>query len=266
MPSLGKRQRSFGAAVLDAALPVPAGLVGPDGEPSARRFAVYRNNVIVGMIETLRAAFPVVHRLVGPEFFNAVAALYGASHPPGTPILMLYGEGFADFLAGFEPLASLPYVADVARIERAWVEAYNAPEREPLTVTELTAIDLHRVGEVQFVPHPSLRVIRSDYPALTIWNTNLEGATPVPVDLEAGGQDVLVLRPAAEVEARPMPPGAAAFLTGLMAGATVSEAAASGYVDDGNFDLSTTLSGLIEAEAFVDWDYASYDARASNAG
>ena len=37
MQSLAERQRSFAAALLDP------GLVGPDGKPSSRRFAVYRD-------------------------------------------------------------------------------------------------------------------------------------------------------------------------------------------------------------------------------
>ena len=57
MPQLAERQRDFAAAVLDAALPMPAGLVGPDGEPSLKRFAVYRNNVVAGLTEALKDAF-----------------------------------------------------------------------------------------------------------------------------------------------------------------------------------------------------------------
>ena len=75
MAQLADRQREFGAAILDARRPPPRGLVGPDGAPSARRFAVYRNNVVVGLIETLKDAYPVVHRLVGAEFFRAMTAL-----------------------------------------------------------------------------------------------------------------------------------------------------------------------------------------------
>ncbi len=132
MRPLAERQRGFAAALLDAALPMPQGLVGPDGEPSPKRFAVYRNNVVVGLTETLKDAFPAVRRIVGPEFFQAMARAYVVLEPPRSPILLDYGAGFPDFIGPFEPAAVLPYLADVARIERAWAEAYHAPEAPPI--------------------------------------------------------------------------------------------------------------------------------------
>ncbi|MDA3888548.1 MAG: DNA-binding domain-containing protein, partial [Allgaiera sp.] len=236
MPRLADRQRGFGAAILDAALPVPPGLVGPDGEPSARRFAVYRNNVIVGMIETLKAAYPVVHRLVGAEFFTAMAALYAAANPPRSPILLDYGDSFAGFLARFEPLAGLPYIADVARIERAWTEAYNAPEAEGLDDAALAGIDLRRVSEMRFSFHPSLRIVKSAFPALAIWHGNLEGNTPEPIDLEAGSEDTLIVRPEAVVEVHRLPPGAAEFIGSLLARSPVAAAARMAFQASAAFD------------------------------
>jgi len=57
---LRDRQRNFAAALLDPNMPVPLGLVGPDRETSEKRFNVYRNNVVAGLVEALKAAFPAV--------------------------------------------------------------------------------------------------------------------------------------------------------------------------------------------------------------
>ena len=165
---LAERQRNFGAALLDPTRRVPPGLVGPDGEPSARRFSVYRNNVVAGLIETLTAAFPAVHRIVGADFFRAMAGAYAVAEPPLSPILLEYGAGFADFISGFEPASRLPYLPDVARIERAWTEAYHAPDASPLEAADLMAVDPDRFGAIRLSVHPSLRIVRSQLPALTI--------------------------------------------------------------------------------------------------
>src|SRR6266568_4487709 len=101
MPQLAERQRQFAAALLDPELPVPPGLVGPDGEPSAWRFAVYRNNVVAGLIDTLKATFPAVCRIVGAEFFRVMARTYVSAEPPGSPILLDYGASFPDFVRDF---------------------------------------------------------------------------------------------------------------------------------------------------------------------
>ena len=102
---LAERQGGFAAAVLDAGAPIPPGLVGPDGKPSARRFAVYRNNVIVGLSESMKITFPAVARIVGEEFFLAMARAYVVADPPRSPMLLEYGDGFPDFVERFPPAA-----------------------------------------------------------------------------------------------------------------------------------------------------------------
>lgn len=251
MQRLAERQRDFGAALLDPTRSVPSGLVGPDGEPSARRFSVYRNNVVAGLIETLTAAFPAVHRIVGTEFFRVMAATYAVAEPPRSPILLDYGAGFADFIAGFEPASTLPYLPDVARIERAWTEAYHAPDASSLEAADLRAVETKRFGDIRLSVHPSLRIVRSPLPALTIWHMNVGDGVPEPVDLEGGGEDTLILRPAAEVEVRLIAPGGAEFVAVLAAGKSASEAAVAAVKANRAFDLSANLTMLIGAGAFV---------------
>jgi hypothetical protein len=248
---LVERQRDFAAALLDPMRRVPSGLVGPDGKPSARRFSVYRNNVVAGLIETLTAAFPAVHRIVGTDFFRAMARAYAFAEPPQSPILLEYGAGFADFIGGFEPASPLPYLPDVARIERAWTEAYHAPDASPLEVAELRAVGPDRLGEICLSVHPSLRIVRSLLPALTIWRMNVGDGVPGPVDFGAGGEDTLIMRPAAEVEVRLLPPGGAEFVAALAAGQSSSEATLAAMKANSAFDLPANLAGLISVRAFV---------------
>jgi hypothetical protein len=254
---LAERQREFAAALIDARLPVPAGLIDPDGEPSARRFAVYRNNVVVGLIEALKAAFPALHRIVGAEFFKAMARAYVVNEPPSSPILFDYGAGFADFIAGFAPAAELPYLPDVARIERAWTEAYHASEAEPLDPTVLAAIAPDRLAELHLTLHPSVRLVRSPYPALTIWRMNVTDGVPAPVDLTSGGEDLLIARPKADVEVRSLPAGGVDFIRALMDGMTVLAAVRSATKANGRFDLAVHLTGLLQANVLMGYDLAS---------
>ncbi|MDE5444844.1 DUF2063 domain-containing protein [Bradyrhizobium sp. CSA207] len=256
MQPLSERQRSFAAAILDAALPVPQGLVGPDGESSPKRFAVYRNNVVVGLTETLKDAFPAVHRIVGTEFFQAMARTYVVIEPPPSPILLDYGAGFPDFIRHFEPAASLPYLADVARIERAWTEAYHSPEAAPLDPRAFKAVEPEQLPGIRLLLHPSVRVVRSQFPALTIWRMNVGDGVPAPVDLAAGGEDVLIARPEADVEVRSIPGGGLEFIRALAVGTTVLAALKAAIAVDPGFDLSANLSGLMQAGALVGYTFA----------
>lgn len=258
MLRLADQQREFAAAILDSRRAVPAGLVGPDGKPSLKRFSVYRNNVVVGLIETLRETYSAVEKIVGEGFFRIMAGGYAVVEPPQSPILLNYGAGFPDFIEKFEPASSLRYLADVARIERAWAESYNAAEALPLDPAELTGVAPDQFSEIQFVMHPSLRIVRSKLPALTIWQMNSEDGEPGPVDVESGGQDILVLRPDAEVEVRLMPEGSADFLMALARGETVAEALRAAVIANELFDLPANLAGLFEAGAFAGWSIEPY--------
>ncbi|OAF12431.1 hypothetical protein AYJ54_06275 [Bradyrhizobium centrolobii] len=257
MQPLAERQRGFAAALLDPGLPMPDGLVGPDGEPGQKRFAVYRNNVVVGLTETLKDAFPAVHRIVGDEFFRAMARAYVMIEPPHSPILLDYGASFPDFIPRFEPAAVLPYLADVARIERAWTEAYHAPEASPIDPGAFTAVSSDQLPAIRLALHPSLRLVRSQFPALTIWQMNVAGGVPAPVDLAAGGEDVLIVRPMADVEVRSIPEGSLEFIGALMDGRSVLAALEAALIANPRFDLSANLSDLMRAGGLVGYSLAT---------
>jgi hypothetical protein len=237
---------------------VPDGVVGPDGKPSARRFAVYRNNVVVGLIDTLKAAYPVVVRLVGDEFFQAMARIFVSSHPPQSPMMFDYGRDFAAFIAAFPPAGRVPYLADIARLERAWVEAYHAAEARPRSAAELAlGVPPDHCGDASLDLHPSVRLVRSPYPVVTIWQMHLPGATPRPLDASAGAEDALVMRPAAEVEVRALPRGGTAeFLEALRRGTTVSVATLEALRVNPRFDLVANLREVLTLGLIAGWRVA----------
>jgi Putative DNA-binding domain len=245
------RQVDFAKALLNPEIPIPSGLVGPDGRPSAKRFAVYRNNVVVGLIETLKAAYPVVHRLVGDEFFAAMARLYVMAEPPASPIMLDYGSGFPAFIARFESAAVLPYLKDVARLERAWVEAYHATEATPLPPSALSQVPPGDLPALRFALHPSVRIARSAFPIVSIWQVNIDGVEGAQIDLDEGGEDALIVRPEADVEVRLLPVGAAAFMEALQAGSPIVHALKQGLSANPRFDLAGTLRGMIESGVII---------------
>ena len=84
------------------------------------RFGVYRNNVASALTNSLRVRYPVVEQLVGGEFFGMMARGYVDEHKPRSAMLISYGAEFPEFITGFEAASSVPYLADVAKLESAW--------------------------------------------------------------------------------------------------------------------------------------------------
>jgi Putative DNA-binding domain len=92
---------AFAAAIGEPSAPPPAMTHGRLGAPDARRFAVYRNNVAVGLIGALEARFPVSRRLAGDDLFRAMARTFVRANKPRSPIMIAYGEEFPDFAAEY---------------------------------------------------------------------------------------------------------------------------------------------------------------------
>jgi len=155
--------QAFGDALLRPNAPCPAGLKTWNGSDPAQRFAVYRNNVIVSLVDALADSYPVVQALVGEDFFRAMAAEFARGNPPRSPVLAWYGAGFADFVADFPPAAGLPYLADVARLEWLRVEAWHAADADPLPLAEVGAClaDEAALPALRLTLHPALRLLRS---------------------------------------------------------------------------------------------------------
>ncbi|MGI9449458.1 MAG: HvfC/BufC N-terminal domain-containing protein, partial [Geminicoccaceae bacterium] len=185
MPSLFDVQTDFIDALKDPDRQAPEALVkSPDDQRPKRRFDVYRNNVAVGMIEALRATFPAVERLVGGDFFSAAARVFLDQEPPRSPLLFRYGQTFGNFLDAFPPATSVPYLGDVARLEWARLEAYHAADREPLAIDALGALPENEMGQVTFELHPSLALIKSQWPIVSLWAASTDRGSSNDVDMK----------------------------------------------------------------------------------
>jgi hypothetical protein len=239
-------QAAFAEAVLDPGRPVPAAVAAVGGAAAAKRFAVYRNNVVVGLIGALEAGFPVVRRIVGDEFFAGLARVFVAAHPPRSAVMTTYGDGFADFIAAEPALDELPYLADVARLEAARTRAYHAADAHSLGPQAFAAIAADELDGVTVALHPSLEIVRSRYPIVTIWAMNAGEAALGPVD-DWTDEDALVVRPEFDVLVSALPPGGSVFLHALASGAPLGAAAADAARAAATFDLTTNLIGLIRS-------------------
>ncbi len=218
-----------------------------------RRFSVYRNNVVGGLVSALRSRFPVVDQLVGTEFFRAMAGAYVMKEPPRSPVLLSYGDSFPAFIDGFAPAAPIPYLGDVARIELARGLAYHAADVAPLDAASFAALPADRLGELRVRLHPSVSIVTSRHPAFSIWRVNQDPDRVVPV-APWGPETALIARPFLRVETRQVPAGAACFIQKLAGGATLGEAFVAGAAASAGFDARKSIALLIATDIVVGFD------------
>lgn len=227
--------------------PLPPGLRARDPAEVERRFAVYRNNVAASLSQALATRFPVIRRLVGDEFFAALAGLYARAEPPQSPVLAEWGAGFAGFLDRFPPLAAWPYMGDVARIEHARGRAFHAADAPPVDPAVLAGADPARL---RLGLHPSVILLALAHPAVSIWRRNQPGAGDIPP--AAGPETALILRDRAfDVPVQALGPGDAALMAGLLAGRTLACAAQAAQAAEPAHDPQPLLVGLMRAGAIT---------------
>lgn len=244
-------QSRFAAALLDRTKPVPADVVSWTGVEPVKRYGVYRNNVATGLARALAARFPITEKIVGEEFFTAMARDFVLAHPPASPVLLHYGADFAGFVAGFAPAASLPYLADIVRLEDAQIRAYHARDLTPIAPSVLTRLTPERMSGLSFRFHPAAGIVRSAFPIVTIWSMNA-GLVPLVPIADWQAEDALVTRPELAVITRQISPGSAIFLLALMRDAPLAEAFDEALQIDAEFDLGRNLAELMRSGALID--------------
>ena len=142
--------------------------------PAQGAMAVYRNTVIHGAVEALRSNYPVIEQIVGEEMFEHVAVDFASTCPPRDPVLALYGGEFGDWLVHQSWIADLPYLPDVARVERLHVSSFFAPDQERLSTEH--AAQLSRPPGKGLQLHPATHFAWLSTPAMSIWLGHQEPA------------------------------------------------------------------------------------------
>lgn len=244
---------AFSLGLTDPGQETPANVAGPNGKAAVKRYNVYRNNVTVSLIDALASIYPAVQRITGVEFFRAMARFHIRETPPTSPLLFEYGRGFPAFIEAYEHAQGMPWLADTARIERAWLDAYHAADAAPLGASMLAAVPPERFGDVTFTPHPATRLVRSPFAAVTIFAANRRDGSPGAIDAGTP-EDALITRPADEVTVLHLPPGGAAFFGAILEGRPLGEAAAAALGEAPGFDIGAGIAAMLEAGAFTTLD------------
>jgi hypothetical protein len=196
-------------------------------------------------VDVLAARYPVVHRLVGEESFRAIAHQFvaGGVFPDD-------GDAFPRFLRSRGDAASIEYVADIAELEMACAKARHAADARPVGAQAFSPVSIKRLKELRVELHPSVFLVASRFPIVTIWENNRGDGEPGMI-ARWRAEAALVARPFIEVEVRRLPRGGHAFIAALAAGRTMALAAEAGMAATSDFDVAANLLALIDAEIVV---------------
>jgi hypothetical protein len=253
MPTLHEWQTAMRRSLVDHE-PAAACAMLARGVPP-ERLDLYRNTFVLTLTRALRLSFPAVAKLVGDAFFESVAQLFIAGHPPHAAWLDRYGGAFPEFLRGFAPAASVPYLGDVAELEWAVQSALHAAQAEPIDPAALAGVAPDALSGLRFLAEPSLALLRPRYPADAIWRAVLLGddGDLATLDLASGPVHLLVARREEGVAVDRLDGLAWQFLARLCARVPLA-AVLAGASDTPSFDVTAALAEHLAAGRFCDFE------------
>lgn len=219
-------------------------------EPAAH-IAIYHNNVMSTLINTLRTTFPLIEKLVGEDFFRITAKEYIKHYPSRHSNLNAYGNYFSDFLASYAPVHNLIYLAEVAQFEWLCHQVNIAPDHARFDLKKLSHIAPAHYHELHFILHPASHLQRFHYPMLDIIEICREDAD-ITLDITKGGINLLMIRRDQDISLVPLTNAEFTFLEMLQDGKSVSEALNTALMLDAQFNLEEKLPAWIKDKTLID--------------
>lgn len=222
--------------------------IGGDILPPEARLFIHKNHRFVTLKAVLKATFNTVSKLVDDRFFDYMAHGYVTENPPKDPRISVYGADFPEYLAAHDSCTSVPFLASMARLDWEMADVARADVTSPLAPLTLSALSENALGTCVFVPRPCMRVLQEPVPLHGIW-CFAHGLAEAPPDMTAA-ESVLITRENGKAAFEVIPQQDAAFVSHLMHGLTLEDAAEKTATAHQDFDLATSLGWALSAQIF----------------
>lgn len=207
------------------------------------RLAIYHDGYKGRLVECLADDFPALKYALGNERFEELALRYIAEHPSESTTLNAYGRHMAALCLRTE-FSERTFLAELARLEWALVEAVHAELTRPLTPEVLEGLSPDLFARARFIPGATLRLLHFKYPVNDYYNAFRQELAPgIP---ECSASCVAVYRRDFTLWRRDLNPPAALLLEALCSGETLGRAVSS-------LDASPDVNAADVMRWFRDW-------------
>ncbi|MBL9076967.1 MAG: putative DNA-binding domain-containing protein [Planctomycetes bacterium] len=187
------RSRAAAAIVPPAAAARGAVVLGNARMTPAERLQVYNGAYLARLLEVLQGDFGALQQALGEDRFRALVAKFVVAHPSRHPNLNQLGRPLPGFVARQRDLPHRPFLAELATLERAVSDAFDAPEFTPLANDRLAAVPPERWATARLTLNPSVQLCAFRHP-VDEWYQAWKEGRPRPVPARAASWLVVFRR------------------------------------------------------------------------
>ncbi|AEF53259.1 DNA-binding domain-containing protein [Marinomonas posidonica] len=218
-------------------------LLSGEATEKAVRFQVYQNNLVVSLQEALADIFPVTQKLVGEDFFRAMAREFLLHHPPTSPIISEYGANFSEFIRQFEPAQSVAFLPDMASLEYQLLQLTHAAEMDTLNHQSIavTFEKTHDPGQLLMEITPNCQLLHAPFAIGSLFLANQQDVSSDHIDINES-EYILLHKSFLYAKLSVISFDQACFIKALQEHIPL----ASAVPESDDFDLGSSLAKLIE--------------------
>jgi hypothetical protein len=230
-------ERDLGAGGLDAIV------LGDDRLSAAARVDIYANMYFYRLLDALKEDFPATLAVLDDDNFHNLVTGYLLEYPPTEASISCCGRYLATYLRDRLIPDSAPFIADLAKLERAVVEVFQAPEGDSLAPGAMRAIAPADWPAIKLAIHPATQILALDWQVSELLRAVEERRRWKPA--ARGAVQVLVWRLNARVHYRDLGRPEASALAAVSRGATFAEVCDLVAADAGNEDPVAMMNRML---------------------
>jgi hypothetical protein len=169
MSDFARQQSQFQNGILTGDALILAEILDSPQEKREVLFAVYQQAYSSRLVEAMRNDHKLLHSYLGDEMFDAMGEAYVAAHPSQHPNLRWFSSSLPKFLKSTEPYSNYPVLSDLAALEKALNDAFDAPEAPVINIADLAGFAPEAWSDLVFDPHPSAFRLDCSTNASAVW-------------------------------------------------------------------------------------------------
>jgi hypothetical protein len=144
------------------------------------RLEIYADMYFYRLRDCLQEDFSAVRAVIGPEWFHNLITDYLIAHPPAHFSLRQAGRQLPDFIATHAVAARWPFVSQLAALELAMLDAFDAADARPADFATLHAVPPDDWPQLRFHLVPSLQWLHLDWRVDQLWQRLHQRHEPSP--------------------------------------------------------------------------------------